>query len=64
MAGEEGTTLLKHSYERVSSMAMPVWMYVEGQKVAYHDDWLAAICSAYKGKVGSAGMPDECSAKF
>ena len=64
VAGEEGTTLLKHSYTRVSDMSMPVWIYVEGQKIAYHDDWLSAICSAYKTKTrGSttAQMPEECT---
>ena len=64
MAGEEGTTLLKHSYTRVSDMSMPVWVYVEGQKIAYHDDWLSAICAAYKAKIGdseTAQMPDECT---
>ena len=64
VAGEEGTTLLKNSYTRVSDMNMPVWIYVEGQKIAYHDDWLSAICSAYKTKIrGStmAQMPEECT---
>ena len=27
VAGKEGTMLLKDSYERVSSMSMPVWIY-------------------------------------
>jgi len=54
---EEGTSLLKASYERVGEMSDPVWIYVEGQRIDYHEDWLSAICSAMKGKGLSA---DEC----
>ena len=54
---EMGTNLLQGSYKRVSSMSMPVWIYVEGQKFAMHEDWLSAICIAYKGDK----VPAECS---
>lgn len=55
--GDMGTELLKGSYERVSSMNMPVWIYVEDQKIAYHEDWLAAVCAAYSGDK----VPTECT---
>jgi hypothetical protein len=55
---EEGTSLLKASYERVGSMNDPVWIYVEGQRIDYHEDWLSTICAAMKGKGLSA---DECN---
>ena len=55
--GQQGTELLKGSYKRVSSMSMPVWIYVQGQKFAMHEDWLSAVCSAYKG----SDIPVECT---
>jgi len=54
--GDEGTELLHNSYKYVSSMNMPVWIYVEGQKIAYHEDWMSAICAAYDGDA----IPEEC----
>ena len=52
-----GTELLHGSFKRVSSMSMPVWIYVNGQKIAEHEDWLAAVCAAYTGD----NVPTECT---
>jgi len=54
--GDEGTQLLFNSYKYVSEMNMPVWIYVNGQKIAYHEDWKSAICAAYTG----SDAPEEC----
>jgi hypothetical protein len=55
---EEGTSLLKESYLRIGEMNDPVWIYVEGQRIDYHEDWLSAVCAAMKGKGLKA---DECN---
>jgi predicted nucleic-acid-binding Zn-ribbon protein len=56
-SGTMGTELLHGSFKRVSSMSMPVWIYVNGQKIAEHEDWLAAVCAAYTGD----NVPTECT---
>jgi hypothetical protein len=57
---DEGVALLKESYERVKGMGQtdPVWVFVEGQRIGYHQDWLAAICAAVAAK---GGVVEECS---
>ena len=47
---DKGTTLLKASYDRIGKMNDPVWIFVEGQRIDYHEDWLATICAAIAGK--------------
>ena len=47
---DKGTDLLKASYERIGKMNDPVWIFVEGQRIDYHEDWLATICGAIAGK--------------
>jgi predicted nucleic-acid-binding Zn-ribbon protein len=53
----EGTSLLKESYLRIGKMNDPVWIYVEGQRIDYHEDWLSTVCAAMKGKGREA---EEC----
>ena len=55
---DKGTTLLKASYDRIGKMNDPVWIFVEGQRIDYHEDWLATICAAIAGKGKSV---DECT---
>ncbi len=43
---EQGTKLLYDSWRRTGDTSEPVWIYVEGQRIAYHEDWLSAICAA------------------
>lgn len=45
----EGTELLYESFKRIGDMSDPVWIYVNGQRIGYHEDWLAAICAAAIG---------------
>ena len=47
---DKGTDLLKASYERIGKMNDPIWIFVEGQRIDYHEDWLATICGAIAGK--------------
>merc|ERR1711879_334603 len=53
----EGTELLFEGYQRIGKMSDPVWIYVNNQRISYHEDWLPTICAA----VYEAGYSvDEC----
>lgn len=55
----EGTSLLYAGYERIGKMSDPVWIYVNAQRIDYHEDWLSTICAAIEGNGDST--PDECT---
>merc|ERR1711908_253697 len=54
---EMGTNLLQGSYKRVSSMSMPVWIYVEGQKFAMHEDWISPSAPHTKAATFRSSAP-------